>query len=217
MSTPSPKPQRPRFEPAAWRPSRRIWLWVLLAFVGGLVLFALVLSGGRKDDFYRADRAPPTSAGPVYTPLPAPLPAGRTDEGSGMDEPRPDRASTDDEPRPRLVETAPPPPAAPVAPAPSQPLPMTTSSQPVPIPGQTPAPRYPAQALRRDERGTVLVRAEIGPDGVPTSVSVVRGSGSRTLDRAATDAVRRWRFRPAQLNGQPTVGSVQVPIEFNPR
>ncbi|HEY4555317.1 MAG TPA: energy transducer TonB, partial [Lysobacter sp.] len=76
------------------------------------------------------------------------------------------------------------------------------------------APRYPAQALRRGEQGTVMVRADIGPDGVPTSVSLVAGSGSRHLDRAAQDAVRRWRFTPATVDGRPTVGSVVVPIEF---
>ena len=90
------------------------------------------------------------------------------------------------------------------------------SSQPQPIAGQTPAPRYPPQALRRGERGTVMVRVEIGPDGVPGAVSVANSSGSRLLDRAAVDAVRRWRFRPAQANGRPTVGSVLVPISFTP-
>ncbi|MDX1550262.1 MAG: TonB family protein [Lysobacter spongiicola] len=37
------------------------------------------------------------------------------------------------------------------------------------------------------------------------------------MDRAAVNAVLRWRFEPATANGQPTVGTVEVPIEFNPR
>ena len=61
-----------------------------------------------------------------------------------------------------------------------------------------------------------MVRAEIGPDGVPTSVSVSQGSGSRLLDRTAVDAVKRWRFEPATLDGRPTVGTVVVPIAFEP-
>lgn len=214
MSTPSPAPHHHSFDIASWLPSRRALLWVLLAFVAGLLLFALVLSGGR-DDFYRAGPTPPTAAGADYAPLPTPLPAGSKD-ASGLQQP----PSADGDERPQLVETAPPPPPEPpVAPTPSRPTaPATTaaSSQPQPIAGQTPAPRYPTQALRRGERGTVTVRAEIGPDGVPTSVSVARGSGSRSLDRAAVDAVRRWRFRPAQANGQPTVGSVMIPVSFNP-
>ncbi len=59
-----------------------------------------------------------------------------------------------------------------------------------------------------------MVRVDVGPDGVPTSTSLVEGSGSRDLDRAALAAVRRWRFRPAQVNGRPTVGSAVVPINF---
>lgn len=215
MSTPSPAPHQRSFDIASWLPSRRALLWVLLAFVAGLLLFALVLSRGR-DDFYRAGPAPPTAAGPDYAPLPTPLPAGSKD-ASGVQQPS--SADRGDDERPQLVETRPappPPPAAPAPPRPAAPASTAASSQPQPIAGQTPAPRYPMQALRRGERGTVTVRAQIGPDGVPTSVSVAQGSGSRLLDRAAVDAVRRWRFHPAQANGQPTVGSVMVPISFDP-
>ena len=65
--------------------------------------------------------------------------------------------------------------------------------------------------------GTVLVRVDVGPDGVPTSVGISRSSRSRDLDRAAIEAVQRWRFRPAMADGRPTVGSVVVPIEFEAR
>lgn len=213
MSNPSPAPPRRFAGLAAWRPWQRVLLWALLAFAVGLVLFALVWSGDRdKPDFYRVGETPPTATGREYAPLPVPLPAG---EGTGslpaapMEQERPEE-------RPQLVETAPPPPP-PAAPAvvetPAEPAP---SFQPRPIAGRTPAPRYPPQALRRGERGNVLVRVEVGPDGVPVSVSVAQSSGSRLLDRAAADAVSRWRFQPAELNGRPTVGTVMVPIEFRP-
>jgi len=212
MSTPAPAPHRPAFDLARWLPAGRSFLWVLLAFVIGLVLFALVLSIGRKDDdaLFRVGTQP-TADAPTYTPLPAPLPAGR-DNASGMG--AAPQAPADQEERPRLVETRPaaPPPSLP-QPA-SPPTPGGPASRPEPIAGQTPAPRYPSQSLRRGESGTVLVRAQIGPDGVPGSVEVANGSGSRYLDRAAVDAVKRWRFRPATQGGQPTTGTVMVPIEF---
>lgn len=215
MSTPAPAPHRSPLDLSAWLPSRRSLLWVLLAFVAGLVLFALVLSRGRNNDFYRADQALPTAASPRYAPLPAPLPAERGDNASGLAK-TPAASSTDGEEQPRLVETAPAPPP-PSLPTPTVPPPSVAASRPEAIPGQTPAPRYPAQALRRGESGTVSVRAEIGADGVPTDVSVAGSSGSRHLDRAATDAVRRWRFRPALSNGQPTSATVVVPISFEAR
>ena len=196
-------------------------LWALAAaFAFGLLLFLLVLLRGRDNDFYRAgeDEAPPTAATPRYTPLPAPLPAA-DDNASGMgDTPEP---VDDDGDRPRLVETAPPPPPpGPAVPTPDpRELPSATApaaplSEPTPLPGQTPAPRYPAASLRRGETGTVLVRATIGVDGRPRRIEVARSSGSRRLDRAAEDAIRRWRFQPAIRDGQPVEADVNVPIEF---
>ncbi|MBA2237535.1 MAG: energy transducer TonB, partial [Lysobacter sp.] len=146
-----------------------------------------------------------------YTPLPAPLPAGE-DTGT-LPPPPPEAERAPQRERPQIVEIEPPPPPPLPEAGPSEPA---ASFQARPLPGRTPAPRYPPQALRRGERGNVLVRAEIGPDGVPVSVSVAQSSGSRLLDRAATDAVLRWRFQPAELNGRPTVGTVLVPIEFRP-
>jgi protein TonB len=203
-----PTPHRP-FDFAAWLPSRRALLWVLGAFALGLLLFLLVWRGGRND-FYRAGPAAPTAAIPDYAPLPAPIASGAGD-ASDVAMPAPARGE-DDEEKPRLVETAPaPPPPVASAPAPHPAAPVATS-QPQAI--SSPAPKYPARALRNGEHGTVLVSAEVGVDGVPKSVEVAKSSGSRQLDRAAVDAVRRWRFRPAMADGRPTAGRVQVPISF---
>ncbi len=215
MPAPSPAPSPRRSGMSDWLPSQRAWLWMLLAFVMGLVLFALVWSRGRNQhDFYRAGDAPPTSAAAEYEPLPVPS-GERSGQADGADS-----SSTQSGPDNRLVEVAPPrviettPTPKPVSPAPAPTAPMVATSQPIPLAGRTPAPSYPARALRQGESGTVLVQAHIGVDGVPTSVTVAKGSGSRLLDRAAVDAVRRWRFQPALQDGRPTVGTVNVPIEF---
>jgi protein TonB len=84
-----------------------------------------------------------------------------------------------------------------------------------PQPIEMPAPSYPPRALRNGESGTVLLRVHVGADGIPYDVDLVQSSRSRLLDRAASDAVRRWRFRPAMRGGQPVAGEVQVPIAFN--
>lgn len=183
---------------------------MLLAFVAGLIAFAWVWSN-RGDDFYRAGPAAPTTGGPDYAPLPTPLPAGERD-ASGLVRPPADEP---EEERPQLVEAPRPPPPAPTPPAAQAASAAPPATRPEPIAGSTPAPRYPPQAFRRGERGVVVVLAAIGPDGVPTSVSLAQSSGSRLLDRAALDAVRNWRFRPAMANGRPTTGNVAIPIEFN--
>lgn len=81
------------------------------------------------------------------------------------------------------------------------------------------APKYPPQALRSGVEGSVSVRVEVDATGVPTDVKVVERSGerSRDLDRAVTDAVRRWRFEPAMKDGKAVAGAVVVPVEFKSR
>jgi len=60
----------------------------------------------------------------------------------------------------------------------------------------------------------VLVRVEVDTSGRPAGVEVEQRSGSRELDRAALEAVRGWRFQPAQRDGQPVPGSLVIPIDF---
>ena len=196
---------------SSWRPSRTALLIAGAAFALGLLLFLLLWMDQRDNtDFYRAPVSPPVGAAPSFEPLPAPLPAGESGTASGMPEPGDQEFSE----RPQIVERAPPPPPPVALPAPRAPEPgLAARANPVPV--SSPPPRYPAEAARRRESGTVLVRVDVGPDGVPTSTSIVQSSRSRSLDKAALDAVRRWRFQPAVVDGHPTVGSVVVPIEFN--
>ncbi|MFC3715740.1 energy transducer TonB [Luteimonas soli] len=196
----------------------RAWLYVAIAFAVGIGLFLLIWARQRgTDDFYRADTSRQSAAGQVFEPLPQP------DSGdAGLDDAPP---ADDAAPSARIVETRPPPPP----PGPTAPTQPTAPAGPdavagqagaldsPPVPVSRPSPEYPRAALRRRESGNVLLRVHVGPDGVPQAVDLISGSGSRHLDRAATDAVRKWRFRPAMRDGRPVSGAVQVPISFNPR
>lgn len=86
-----------------------------------------------------------------------------------------------------------------------------------PLFDRSPEPGYPPTALRRGEGGTVVVRVEVGADGVPGEIGLARRSGSRELDRAALMAVRDWRFRPATRDGLEVASVVEQPVEFRPR
>ena len=201
----SPAPSTPPPKPA----SRRIWLWLALAFIAGLVLFAFAIRTQKHGDFYRAGEVPPSTAEPAYAPLPAPM-AGEDGSGIGTLEPPP----VADAPIAQQQPVERPAPAPVVRPAPEIRAPAIADRKPRPIRGQTPSPDYPTRALREGASGTVLVLVHIGPDGVPTSTEIAQSSGSRELDRAATQGVRRWRFEPAIADGHPTVGDVVVPIDF---
>lgn len=218
-TTPLPVEPMPSSDPpqshdrrkALWR-SPRVWLFVAVAFALGILLFVLIWAMQRNDDdFYRADSARQSVSGRQFEPLPGPdLEA--TDEAGKPPAPREDEGGDAD--GAHVVETAPPPvpePARPTAP-PVATAPASPDSPPVPV--SSPPPTYPRRALRRGESGEALLRVHVGADGVPQAIDLVRSSGSRSLDRAATDAVRRWRFSPARRGGQPVAGVVQVPIAF---
>jgi periplasmic protein TonB len=60
----------------------------------------------------------------------------------------------------------------------------------------------------------VVLRITVDERGEPEKVEVARSSRSRSLDRAAAQAARRWQFRPAQQNGRAITATVEVPISF---
>lgn len=75
----------------------------------------------------------------------------------------------------------------------------------------TPAPEYPTEALRDGRSGEVVVEFTVNPDGSVSNPRVVRASPPRTFDRAALNAVRRWRFQPVA-----SATTTRRTIGFNP-
>lgn len=76
----------------------------------------------------------------------------------------------------------------------------------------TPAPRYPAEALRSGTPGEVLMEITIGTDGSVTSARVLRAQPARIFDREAMNAVRRWKYEPIAA---PT--TIRRTLAFNPQ
>lgn len=60
--------------------------------------------------------------------------------------------------------------------------------------------------------GSVKIDALIDTSGNVAAVNVL--SGPPILRRAALDAVRQWKYSPAQLNGQPTSMHLTVIVQF---
>ena len=76
----------------------------------------------------------------------------------------------------------------------------------------TPAPRYPADALRAGTAGEVLMEITVGTDGSVTNARVLRSQPARIFDREAMNAVRRWKYEPIAA---PT--TVRRTLAFNPQ
>jgi protein TonB len=75
-------------------------------------------------------------------------------------------------------------------------------------------PAYPEASRRRGEEGVVRVELFVDPTGRVADVRVVESSGFSALDAAAVQAVREWRFRPAQRAGLPVAGSLTTAVHF---
>jgi protein TonB len=74
-------------------------------------------------------------------------------------------------------------------------------------------PSYPNVARRAGLGGRVTVRAVIAEDGSVESVEVF-ASTNPLFDDAAVEAVRRWRYRPALMNGRPVRVYFSVVVNF---
>ncbi|HYN09966.1 MAG TPA: TonB family protein [Vicinamibacterales bacterium] len=95
--------------------------------------------------------------------------------------------------------------------------------QPVPVGGQIREPRriayvpptYPVVAQTARVEGIVILEAIIDETGAVRDVRVLRSIP--LLDRAAIDAVSRWRYLPTQLNGVAVPVIMTVTVSFTLR
>ena len=145
--------------------------------------------------------------------------------------------------RPEVVLRTPSPVVAPepLVTMPTQPVSVTTSPAPAPeesVPGppspaahgpsqaianggdlssqmiSAPPPRYPTESRRHRESGTVVLSVLLSADGTVADIGIARSSGFDRLDRAALNAVRRWRWSPTMRNGAAVMvrGTVEIPF-----
>jgi TonB family protein len=70
-------------------------------------------------------------------------------------------------------------------------------------------PEFPISTMRRLRKGEVEVKFEVGPDGVVDVVTVMKTT-SASLNNAAVEAVRQWRFKPT-----PKGHTALVDLAFN--
>lgn len=78
----------------------------------------------------------------------------------------------------------------------------------------TPQPQYPDSARRAGKEGRVLLLVLVDEEGRAKTVEINASSGHDTLDQAASEALKKWRFVPARAGGKPIETWVKVPIEF---
>jgi protein TonB len=75
-------------------------------------------------------------------------------------------------------------------------------------------PSYPSSARRLGVEGTTLLRVYVAADGRVSDVEVDQSAGHPDLDRAAAEAVRRWKFEPGRRGSEPVGMWVRLPVHF---
>ena len=74
-------------------------------------------------------------------------------------------------------------------------------------------PAYPQEALTAIAEGTVVLEAAVDERGAVSSLRILR-SVHPSLDKAAGDALKQWRFEPLMVEGKPTAVTVIANARF---
>jgi TonB family protein len=82
-----------------------------------------------------------------------------------------------------------------------------------PVPLKRVEAKYSEEARRANYQGICLVSVVVDSHGDPQNVHVVRALGMG-LDEKALEAARKWKFKPAMLNGKPVPVRVNIEIRF---
>ena len=75
-------------------------------------------------------------------------------------------------------------------------------------------PVYPDRMRQSGVKGFVDVVWIVGIDGKPTAIEAIDSSHMAFVD-PAVDALKKWRFRPAEKDGMPMALKVHQKIMFN--
>jgi TonB family protein len=80
---------------------------------------------------------------------------------------------------------------------------------------ETPKPVYPESARNEGREGRVLLRVLVDDQGRSKRVEISNSSGSEALDRAAAEAIKRWRFIPARYGDKAVESWIRIPVDFS--
>ncbi len=83
-----------------------------------------------------------------------------------------------------------------------------------PVPVRTVPPEYPLQLRREGVSGVVVISCVIDEHGNVTEVAVEKSTNA-AFNSPALAALKKWRFKPATLDGTPVAKKVMIPLKFN--
>jgi TonB family protein len=75
-------------------------------------------------------------------------------------------------------------------------------------------PEFPSAARQRALSGWVDVQFKVLTDGSVSDISVIGADPAGAFEQSATDAVRKWKYRPILRDGQPINQRARVRVRF---
>ncbi len=75
------------------------------------------------------------------------------------------------------------------------------------------APKYPEDAKAEKVTGQVIIDAYVGADGKVLEAKATNNPDPR-LEKAALEAFKQWKFKPATVKGKPVKAKMTVTINF---
>lgn len=75
-------------------------------------------------------------------------------------------------------------------------------------------PTYPSSLLSKGVGGRVIVNCEVDESGKVVSTRIKQSSGYGELDKAAINAVNKWKFKPGTKGGKKVKATCNVPFNF---
>jgi len=83
-----------------------------------------------------------------------------------------------------------------------------------PIPVNKLPPIYPNSLLGKGIGGRVLISCMVDAEGRISNTAIKQSSGHAELDKAALNAVIKWKFKPATKGGKKIKANCVVPFNF---
>jgi periplasmic protein TonB len=78
---------------------------------------------------------------------------------------------------------------------------------------RTVSPEYPSELKRDGVAGVVVIKCTVDVQGNVVEPEVEKSSNVE-FNQPAIDALKKWKFRPAQLDGAPVAKKISLQIKF---
>ena len=75
------------------------------------------------------------------------------------------------------------------------------------------APKYPEDARAEKVSGEVVIETYVGADGKVLEAKAINNPDPR-LAKAALEAFKQWKFKPATVKGKPVKAKMTVTVNF---